>query len=304
MSNNKKKALGRGLGALLANPETDVTTSARATERPAVLGSVAMLKIEQIETNPFQPRTQFEEIALEELSESIRLHGIIQPVTVRKMGYDKFQLISGERRFRASQLADLKEIPAYVRVANDEQMLEMALVENIQREELDAVEIAISYQRLIEECKLTQEQLAEKVSKQRSTVTNYLRLLKLPVEIQMGIRDRKISMGHARTLVNIEDKETQITIFEAIVEQGLSVRAAEEMVRNLHKGEEGEETKNKAAKVKNVWKVPESDKQLMTLLKNKFEAPVEIKRKGDKGSITIPFDSSEEFQRIINLLEK
>lgn len=304
MSNNKKKALGRGLGALLSNPETDITTSVRSTERAPVLGSVAMLKIEQIETNPFQPRTQFEEIALEELSESIRTHGIIQPVTVRKMGYDKYQLISGERRFRASQLADLKEIPAYVRIANDEQMLEMALVENIQREELDAVEIAISYQRLIEECKLTQEQLAEKVSKQRSTVTNYLRLLKLPVEIQMGIRDRKISMGHARTLINIDDKETQITIFEAIIEQELSVRAAEEMVRNLHKGEDGEENKSKVAKVKNVWKVPESDKQLMTLLKNKFDAPVEIKRKGEKGNISIPFNSTEEFQRIVNLLEK
>lgn len=304
MSNNKKKALGRGLGALLANPETDVTTAAKITEQSAVLGSVAMLKVNQIETNPFQPRTQFEEIALEELSESIRLHGIIQPVTVRKMGYDKYQLISGERRFRASQLAGLKEIPAYVRVANDEQMLEMALVENIQREELDAVEIAISYQRLIEECKLTQEQLAEKVSKQRSTVTNYLRLLKLPVEIQMGIRDRKISMGHARTLINIEDKETQITIFEAIIEQELSVRATEEMVRNLHKGEEGDETKSKVTKLKNVWKVPESDKQLMTLLKSKFETPVEIKRKGEKGNISIPFTTAEEFQRIINLLEK
>lgn len=304
MSNNKKKALGRGLGALLANPETDVTTAAKPTDSSAVLGSVAMLKVNQIETNPFQPRTQFEEIALEELSESIRLHGIIQPVTVRKMGYDKYQLISGERRFRASQLAGLKEIPAYVRVANDEQMLEMALVENIQREELDAVEIAISYQRLIEECKLTQEQLAEKVSKQRSTVTNYLRLLKLPVEIQMGIRDRKISMGHARTLINIEDKETQITIFEAIIEQELSVRATEEMVRNLHKMDDADDSKTKVTKLKNVWRVPESDKQLMTLLKSKFEAPVEIKRKGEKGNITIPFNTAEEFQHIINLLEK
>ena len=210
MSNNnfKKRALGKGLGALLQDSKTDITTSNAVSEvASAVVGSVAMLQISQIETNPFQPRTHFEEVALQELADSITLHGIIQPVTVRKLGYDKYQLISGERRFRASQLAGLKEVPAYIRIANDQAMLEMALVENVQRENLDAIEIAISYKRLIDECDLTQEAVSEKVSKQRSTVTNYLRLLKLPEEIQLGLREQQISMGHARALINIENKD-------------------------------------------------------------------------------------------------
>lgn len=190
--NNKRNALGRGLSALLESASTDITSNIKSNnELGAVVGAVTNLPLLQIEVNPFQPRSHFEQQALNELVESIKLHGIIQPVTVRKMGYDRFQLISGERRFRASQLAGLETIPAYVRVANDQAMLEMALVENIQRENLDAIEIAISYKRLIEECSLTQEQLSEKVSKQRSTVTNYLRLLKLPPEVQLGIRERK-----------------------------------------------------------------------------------------------------------------
>ncbi len=188
MSNNqKKRALGKGLSALLEDNKTDITTSSTISDIPvATVGNIANLKIEQIEANPFQPRTHFEEVALTELADSIATHGIIQPVTVRKLGYDKYQLISGERRFRASQLAGLKEIPAYIRIANDQAMLEMALVENVQRENLDAIEVAISYKRLIDECQLTQEAVAEKVSKQRSTVTNYLRLLKLAEEIQLG----------------------------------------------------------------------------------------------------------------------
>ncbi|MEY4659794.1 MAG: hypothetical protein RJB36_1560, partial [Bacteroidota bacterium] len=200
MSSNPKKqpALGRGLSALLQNSETDITSMNGAT-----VGSVSMIDIQYIEANPFNPRTHFEKEALEELRMSILSHGIIQPLTVRKLGRDRYQLISGERRFRASQLAGLKEVPAYIRIANDQTMLEMALVENIQREDLNAIEVAISYERLIDECKLTQEQLSEKVAKSRSHIANHIRLLKLPASIQAGVRDQKISMGHARALLSI-----------------------------------------------------------------------------------------------------
>ena len=220
---NKKRALGRGLSALLENANTDITTRLSSDEN-ATLGSIAEVSISAIEANPFQPRSLFEEEALVELSESIKTYGIIQPVTLRKMGNDHFQLISGERRFRASQIAGLDKIPAYIRVADDQTMLEMALVENIQRENLDAIEIAISYKRLMEECNLTQESLSQKVSKKRSTVTNYLRLLKLPAEIQLGIRKSLISMGHARALVAIEDIDQQLFLFERVVNEELSVR--------------------------------------------------------------------------------
>lgn len=234
--NNKRNALGRGLSALLESASTDITSNIKSNnELGAVVGAVTNLPLLQIEVNPFQPRSHFEQQALNELVESIKLHGIIQPVTVRKMGYDRFQLISGERRFRASQLAGLETIPAYVRVANDQAMLEMALVENIQRENLDAIEIAISYKRLIEECSLTQEQLSEKVSKQRSTVTNYLRLLKLPPEVQLGIREKKISMGHARALINVEKVEDMVEIYHRIIEDDLSVRDVEELTRDKKK---------------------------------------------------------------------
>jgi ParB family transcriptional regulator, chromosome partitioning protein len=234
--NNKKRALGRGLSALLENPETDITTrnggdsNEHVASKP-VAGGIAEIEIAQIETNPFQPRTHFEQEALIELADSIRIHGIIQPITVRKMGYDKYQLISGERRFRASQIAGLVKVPAYVRIANDQAMLEMALLENIQREDLNAIEVALSYKRLIDECSLTQEQVSEKMSKQRSTVTNYLRLLKLPAEIQKGIVDKEISMGHARALINIDDKDRQIEIYREVVQNNLSVRQTEELVR-------------------------------------------------------------------------
>ena len=212
----KKNVLGRGLSALLENANTDITSNKLEGEGK-VVGAVANIEISQIETNPFQPRTNFEEDALNELAASIKEHGIIQPITVRKLGYDKYQLISGERRFRASQLAGLTNVPAYIRIANDQAMLEMALVENIQREELDAIEVAISYKRLIDECDLTQEQLSQKVSKQRSTITNYLRLLKLPVEIQLAIRNGDVSMGHARALISIENEDTQLDIYNQIV---------------------------------------------------------------------------------------
>lgn len=236
MASPKKSALGRGLSALLESAETDITASAvSAANERVTLGSVANLKIAYIEANPFQPRTRFETTALDELAESIRQHGIIQPVTVRKMGNDSYQLISGERRFRASQLAGLVEIPAYIRVANDQTMLEMALVENIQREDLNPIEVAISYKRLIDECDLTHEGLSEKVSKSRSNITNFLRLLKLPAEIQMALQKGNITMGHARALINIEDPSKQLELFERIVNEVLSVRDVENLARKAKK---------------------------------------------------------------------
>jgi len=236
MANPKKSALGRGLSALLESAETDIT-SRNSESGTGIVGNISSINIDQIEANPFQPRTRFETTALDELAESIKQHGIIQPVTVRKIGNDKFQLISGERRFRASQLAGLDTIPAYVRVADDQTMLEMALVENIQREDLNPIEVAISYKRLIEECNLTHEGLSEKVSKSRSNITNFLRLLKLPAEIQMALQKSLISMGHARALINIEDPQKQLEIFERIVNEVLSVRDVENLARKAKKPE-------------------------------------------------------------------
>jgi ParB family chromosome partitioning protein len=307
MSNNnlKKRALGKGLGALLQDSKTDITSSNAVSEvASGVVGSVAMLKISQIETNPFQPRTHFEEVALQELADSITLHGIIQPVTVRKLGYDKYQLISGERRFRASQLAGLTEIPAYIRIANDQAMLEMALVENVQRENLDAIEIAISYKRLIDECDLTQEAVSEKVSKQRSTVTNYLRLLKLPEEIQLGLRDQQISMGHARALINIENKETQLAIFNTIVDQDLSVRDTEELVRETAKGANTSADLSTKPSTKAAINTT-TDINLSKELKNIFNKHAEVKRAANgKGKIVLPFYSEEEMKLFLNRLFK
>ncbi len=306
MSSIKKSALGRGLSALLENSETDITQSnfeKDGSRDHQMSGSVPFLKIEQIEANPFQPRTHFEEEALLELSESIRKHGIIQPVTVRKMGYDKYQLISGERRFRASQIAGLTEVPAYVRVANDQAMLEMALVENIQRENLDAIEVAISYKRLIDECNLTQEELSNKVSKQRSTITNFLRLLKLPIEIQLGVRERKISMAHARTLINVEDKETQLALFEAISEQDLSVRQVEEMVKSLNEKDPEEPVSPSSPKAKKIIELSGEHKKIAQELKSKFSKHAEFKRlSSGKGKIMIPFNSDEELRKLLGML--
>jgi ParB family chromosome partitioning protein len=299
----KKNALGRGLSALLENANTDITSSKLEGEGK-VAGSVSSITIAQIETNPFQPRTQFDEDALNELAASIKEHGIIQPITVRKLGYDKYQLISGERRFRASQLAGLTAVPAYIRIANDQAMLEMALVENIQRENLDAIEVAISYKRLIDECSLTQEQLSQKVSKQRSTITNYLRLLKLPVEIQLAIRNGDITMGHARALINIENADRQLDVYNEIVLKGLSVREAEDLARGVKI-----ETNVPAAK-------PASDKKAekavltpeqtaaMEDLRAVFNAKVHIsKEPGGKGKIVIPFKSDNDLKRILDLLD-
>jgi ParB family chromosome partitioning protein len=300
--NNKKSALGRGLSALLENSNTDITS--KKSSENAVVGSVAQIPIEQIEANPFQPRTHFEEQALLELSESIKAHGIIQPVTVRKLGYDKYQLISGERRFRASGLAGLTHIPAYIRIANDQAMLEMAIVENIQRENLDAIEVALSYKRLIDECNLTQEELSEKVSKQRSTVSNYLRLLKLPDEIQAGIRDQVITMGHAKTLINIDNAEKQLEIYQLIVENALSVRQAEELVRTGKNQATPTLPTNKKSEPTKAQTLSFEHQKFQNDLSNLFGTPVDFKIAGKgKGKIVIEFNSENDLQRIIDILD-
>ncbi len=295
MNKMKKPALGRGLSALLQSSETDVTTR---EDTGRLADSISKISISEIEANPFQPRTTFEEEALQELCESIKVHGIIQPVTVRKLGYDKYQLISGERRFRASQLAGLKEIPAYIRIANDQAMLEMALVENIQRRDLDAVEVAISFKRLIDECKITQEELSEKVSKNRSTVTNYLRLLKLPVEIQIGIQKNLISMGHARALVSIDNEVNQLRIFEKIITDQLSVRQVENLVKEL-----GTKKVDSKTKKKDEPKNATSHYYVADKLGSKLNSKVEIKSSSSgKGNISIHFKNESDFLRISELL--
>ncbi len=294
----KKTSLGRGLGALLENAKTDITTRENS-DGAAIVGTIASIKINNIEANPFQPRTHFEENALQELVDSIKEHGIIQPVTVRKLGYDKFQLISGERRFRASQLAGLKEVPAYIRIANDQAMLEMALVENIQREDLDAIEVALSYKRLIDECDLTQEQLADKVAKQRSTITNYLRLLKLPVEIQIGIRDKQITMGHARALINIEDKDLQLALFAKTIEEDLSVRDIEELAKG---GKIKTKVKSLTKNTTNTLRV--EDKRALESLTKIFNNSVSFKRTANgKGNINLSFSNDNELEHILSFFE-
>ena len=293
--NVKKQALGRGLSALLAIPENeDINLNDNAS---TVVGSIASIPVSSIEANPFQPRTEFEEQALNELSASIKHQGIIQPITVRKIGHEKYQLISGERRLRASKLAGLEEIPAYIRIATDSQMLEMALVENIQRENLNAIEVALSYQALIDECKLTQEQMSEKVGKNRTTITNYLRLLKLPAEVQLDIHDDKISMGHARALVTLNDIDQQLYITKQIVEKGLSVREVEKMVRAINNPEE-----KKPKKASNT--LPETYNSAKKDLTHRFSSKIEIKRNNrGRGNIVIPFISDKDFERIVDLLQ-
>lgn len=304
MSSNKKNALGRGLSALLENASTDITTKANTSNDAVLAGGISTIPIDKIETNPFQPRTHFEEEALNELAASIKEHGIIQPITLRKLGNDKYQLISGERRFRASQLAGLKEIPAYVRIANDQSMLEMALVENIQRENLDAIEVAISFKRLMDECKLTQEELSQKVGKNRSTVTNFLRLLKLPALIQVGIRTKQISMGHARALIAIEDENKQLEIFKAIIENELSVRQAEELAREGKKGTSIEK-KVTEKKVKEEAPVLSLEhRKVVDDLKHTFNTDVQLSiNEYGKGKLTFSFSSKEDLQRILDILD-
>jgi ParB family chromosome partitioning protein len=301
MSSNPKKrsALGKGLSALLENAETDITTK---SSNAGVVGSVSMLPIDSIEANPFNPRTSFEREALEELSQSIAVHGIIQPLTVRKLGRDNYQLISGERRFRASQMAGLKEVPAYIRVANDQTMLEMALVENIQREDLNAIEVALSYSRLIEECSLTQDELSQKVAKSRSSITNHLRLLKLPAEIQASVRDNSISMGHARALVSVGDEAIQLAIHGRVIEDGLSVRDTEALVREGYV-----EPRSSVPSSTERATIAISEKQFTFKehLSDRLSARVDIRKSATGGGkIVVNFNSEVDLNRIIELLNK
>lgn len=301
-SNPKKKsALGKGLGALLENASTDITTS--QIQAPST-GGVALIDIKLIEANPFNPRTNFEKDALQELADSIRVHGIIQPLTLRKLGRDRYQLISGERRFRASQLAGLTEVPAYVRVANDQAMLEMALVENIQREDLNAIEVALSYQRLIDEIGLTQDQLSQKISKGRTSITNHLRLLKLPAEIQLGVRDNLISMGHARALVSAGDEERQLNLYRQIIDFQLSVREVEELIRT-NTSKSAEEPASITSKQPADTLLSSSQEVFKNHLSDRISSKVEIKKSvNGNGKIVINFSSEVDLNRIIELLNK
>lgn len=299
MSAKKKNALGRGLGALLNDsPTNEPKLPRKAVVATTTKSNIADISIESIEVNPFQPRTHFDEEALNELKESIKTQGIIQPITVRKLSNNSYQLISGERRLQASKLGGLKTIPAYIRSANDQQMLEMALIENIQRENLNSIEVALSYQRLISECDLKQEELGDRVGKKRSTVTNYLRLLKLPPDVQVGIRDGKISMGHARALIGIENIDTLLEVFKKVVQQGLSVRKTEELVRLLTTTGEEKASKNEAKTVK-----PEIIK-LQSELSSHFGSKIQIKSDDKtKGEIKIPFVSTQDLNRILEILD-
>lgn len=293
----KKTGLGRGLRALLDDSDLPENDRQQVSNESSSLGSISSVKISQVQVNPFQPRTDFDPEALHELAESIKLQGLIQPITVRQSGQNSYQLISGERRLRASNLAGLTEIPAYVRTANDQQMLEMALIENIQRENLNAIEVALSFQRMIDECNLKQEQLGERVSKNRSTVTNYLRLLKLPPVIQAAIRDKEISMGHARALISVEDVEKQIYLFQEIINRGLSVRKVEELVRQLQNVGKGKKAVKANGMSFQYMKIQDD-------LASKFSTRVKLKldEKG-RGSIEIGFMSDDDLNRILEMLD-
>lgn len=291
----KKQALGRGLSALLKDPSNDIN-SAKDKNADTIIGNIVELDIEAIEINPFQPRTNFNEETLRELASSIKELGVIQPITVRKLEFNKFQLVSGERRFRASKLIGLKTIPAYIRIANDQESLEMALVENIQRQDLDPIEIALSYQRLIDEIKLTQEQMSERVGKKRSTIANYLRLLKLDPIIQTGMRDGFISMGHGRAIINIEDQSIQLEIYEKIITDKLSVRATEQLVKNYHITD--------TIKPEKKEELPKYIKKGVKEFSEYFGHKISVKvSKNGKGQITIPFHSEEDFNRIKKLVQ-
>ncbi len=292
----RKQALGRGLSALLKDPENDIQ-SASDKNADKVVGNILELDLEAIEVNPFQPRSYFNDEALQELATSIRELGVIQPITVRKLDFNKFQLVSGERRYRASKLIGLETIPAYIRIANDQESLEMALVENIQRQDLDPIEIALSYQRLIDEIQLTQDKLSDRVGKKRSTIANYLRLLKLDPIIQTGIRDGFASMGHGRALVNIEKREDQISIYEKIVGQRLSVRDTEKLVKEYQQG--NSLAKNSKKSNQNPDFIAGASDELKKQLSSKVV--VQAADNG-KGKITISFDSKEEFIRIKKVL--
>ena len=284
----KRSALGRGLGALIE--ENDIRSTNPVSNE---------VSINEIEANPFQPRIHFDEDALNDLSTSIKELGIIQPITLRKLADSKYQIIAGERRFRAAKIAGLTTIPAFIREAGDETMLEMALVENIQREDLDSIEIALSYQRLIDECKLTQETLSDKVGKKRSTISNYLRLLRLPAVIQKAIREQEITMGHARALINIQEPETQIMVYRQVVKYDFSVRKTEEIVRKIS-SDDGE-----GIPVKKTTPFPDEYRDLKNHLAKHFNTGVVLKINDlGKGKIEIPFSDPKDLERIIGIFDK
>ncbi len=299
---NKKQALGKGIRALLSNIDEELKANEPAiktadpnAKQPAL--SIGRIPIEKIKVNPKQPRYDFDETALNELAESIKLHDIIQPITVVKLGDGDYQLISGERRWRASKIAGLKDIPAYVREANDQEILEMALLENLQRENLNAIEIALSYKRLMEECSLTQEQVAERMKKERSTVTNYIRLLKLPPDIQKAVRDGSLSMGHARSITGLENVDEQLYVFRECVSKGMSVRQVEAMVKAM------QQERKPQATTKTEAKLPPAFKRIEDNMASHFSSKVVLDRKKNgKGSITIDFHNDEELEKIMELM--
>ncbi|MFH1937478.1 MAG: ParB/RepB/Spo0J family partition protein [Bacteroidota bacterium] len=291
----KKKALGRGLSALLEGSELE--EAPREVQVNQLIGSVAMIPVEDIEANPYQPRTDFDRAELADLAMSIQHQGIIQPVTLRKLGNNRFQMIAGERRIKAARVAGLTEVPAYIRVANDEQMLEMALVENIQREDLNPIEVGISFQRLMEECQIKQEELSQRVGKDRSTISNYVRLLKLPAEIQIAIREKKITMGHARALITLENTSAQIRIFNQILAKDLSVREVESLVRSAH-------TQPSSPSSKTTTELPPEFSVLRERLNTRLNTLVKLQvNRNGAGTITIPFRSEEELKQIFARLE-
>ncbi|MBC9914142.1 ParB/RepB/Spo0J family partition protein [Chitinophaga varians] len=301
MSNpSKKEALGKGIRSLLQNIDTDLkhTAGALGDNAVATATGIERIALEQIVTNPKQPRRDFDEVALQELSQSIKLHDIIQPITVAKISNKKFQLIAGERRLRASKMAGLKDIPAYVRQANDQELLELALLENLQRENLNAIEVGLSYKRLMEECSLTQEQVADRMGKERSTVTNYIRLLKLPPDIQVAVRNGQLSMGHARVLTGVENVENQLFLYNEILQNGLSVRQTEDLARKINQADKGNQ--QKAAKVK----LPPAFQKIQDNLSSHFSTKVKLERgKNGKGSIMIEFYSDDELNSILEKID-
>jgi ParB family chromosome partitioning protein len=303
---SKKKALGRGLSALLSDTPSDdrlevdhfPVSPSNSGYSTQVVHAMTEIPLDEIEVNPFQPRSHFDQDAILELSESIRTHGIIQPITVRRLAAHQYQLISGERRFQASKLAGLNSIPVYLRSANDQQMLEMALIENIQRENLNAIEIALSYQRLMSECNLKQEELGDRVGKNRSTVTNYLRLLKLPPDIQIAVRDNKLSMGHARAIINVENPDEQLYIFKRAIVEDLSVRKVEELVREI-----SQKSNKQEEEASHTPPASREIAQLQGKLSSYFGTRVVVKSDGKKGDIRIPFLSIEDLNRILDILK-
>ncbi len=289
---NKKNALGKGLSALLENSSTDITSSSNSSDSNFLAGSISRIPISYIEVNPFQPRIDFDKEPLLELTNSIKEHGLIQPITVRKLGRDQFQIISGERRFQASKLAALDELPCFIRIANDQEMLEMAIVENVQRKDLNAIEIGLSFKRLIDECHLTQEQLSAKIGKNRSTISNFLRLLKLPAEIQKAIRDQYITMGHAKALLALNNEQEMLTAFNVIINEKLSVRATENLTSL---------SKKKSTPIA----LSRYEMRMQNDLSFQFNSTVKIAKsnKGD-GKIVISFKDEKDLTRILDSFEK